>query len=342
MIMKEQMNMKKLFIIAISFIFMLGCLISDGLAQKKLAQTGFQFLSVGTDARATGMGEAYTTVEGSSASLFYNPAGMARIPNFVEVIASRTTWIADIDYITGSMAVRPWRGQYGVLGISFMAIDYGELQGTVVADNEQGFIETGNFSPSAYAVGIGYANDLTDRFAVGGQIKIVSQSLGNSIIPIGAADSKETTTKHYSEEVVAFDFGTLYKTGFKSLAFGMCVRNFAEEVKYEREGFQLPLTFKVGFSMNVMDFMPSFAKDHGFLLSIDAVHPRDFPEYLNIGAEYTFMKLLSLRGGYITQQDDYGLAAGFGVNVYGMNFDYSYTPFDIFEDINRFSVKFNF
>jgi hypothetical protein len=340
--MKEQGNMKKLFIIAISFAFVLGCLVTDGLAQKKLAQTGFQFLSVGTDARATGMGEAFTTMEGSSASLFYNPAGMARVPKLFEVVGSRTTWIADIEYLSGSMALRPWRGKYGVLGISFMTIDYGVLQGTVVADNEQGFIETGNFSPSAHAIGVGYANDLTDRFAVGGQVKLVSQSLGNSIIPVGAADSKVTTVKNYAEDVLAFDFGTLYKTGFKSLTFGMCVRNFSQEVKYEREGFQLPLTFKVGFSMNVLDFVPSLAHSHALNLSIDAAHPRDFPEYLNMGAEYLFLNKLALRAGYITQQDDYGFTAGFGLNLYGMGLDYSYTPFDVFQDINRFSVKFNF
>lgn len=335
--------MKKVFIITLAMAFIVGILFSEGMAQKKLAQTGFQFLSVGTDARATGMGEAFTTLEGSSTALFYNPAGMARIPNFFELIASRTTWIADIEYITGSMALRPWRGQYGVFGLSFMSVDYGELQGTVVADNEQGFIETGSFSPSAYAIGIGYANDLTDRFAVGGQVKWVSQVLGNSIIPVGNYDvTKQTTVKNYSETVLAFDFGTLYKTGFKSLAFGMCVRNFSQEVKYEREGFQLPLTFKVGFSMNAMDFVPSLAKDHALLVSVDAVHPRDFPEFLNIGAEYTFMKLLSLRAGYITRQDDYGMSAGFGLNIYNMHFDYSYTPFDVFKDINRFSVKFTF
>ncbi len=324
-------------------VFMMVSYVSEGLGQKKLAQTGFQFLSVGTDARATGMGEAYTTVEGSSGALFYNPAGMARLGGFLEVTASRTTWIADIEYVTGSMALRPWRGQYGVLGFSFMSVDYGELQGTMVADNEQGFIETGSFSPSSYAIGVGYANDLTDRFAVGGQVKWVSQALGESIIPVGNYDvTKETRRKSYREEVLAFDFGTLYKTGFKSLAFGMCVRNFSEEVKYEREGFQLPLTFKVGFSMNVMDLVPSLGKEHGLLVSIDAVHPRDFPEYLNIGMEYNFMKVLSLRGGYITRQDDYGLSGGFGLSVYGVQLDYSYTPFEVFRDINRFSVRFSF
>lgn len=54
---------------------------SSALSQDKLAQTGMQFLSVGTDARAVAMGEAFTTIEGRSSSLFYNPACMARTSN---------------------------------------------------------------------------------------------------------------------------------------------------------------------------------------------------------------------------------------------------------------------
>ena len=56
----------------IKLLFLLICfsfLTSSSFSQRKLAQTGFQFLSVGTSARATAMGEAFTTVEGSSASL---------------------------------------------------------------------------------------------------------------------------------------------------------------------------------------------------------------------------------------------------------------------------------
>ena len=119
--------------------------------KKKLAQTGFQFLSVGTDARATAMGEAFTTIEGSPMSLFYNPAGMARLSSFFEFSANRTTWIADIDYYSGSLAINPEQGRYGVFGLSFLFVDYGEIIGTVVAPNEQGFIETGNVSPNATA-----------------------------------------------------------------------------------------------------------------------------------------------------------------------------------------------
>jgi hypothetical protein len=333
--------MKRIIILSVSLFLAFGCLYSDVHAQKKLAQTGCQFLSVGTDARATAMGEAYTTVEGSSASLFYNPAGMARMNKTVEFTATQMKWIADINYVAGSMGFRPFHGRFGVIGVSFMSIDYGDLQGTRVADNDQGFEETGNFAPSAYTIGVGYANDLTDRFAVGGQVKYVHQDLGSSTIPLNNEAPYVTEEKDYAQSVFAFDFGTVYKTGFKSMVFGMSVRNFSREVKYEREGFQLPLTFKVGFSMNAMDFFPGLQKNHALLVSVDAAHPRDFPEYINVGGEYIFMKMLALRAGYVTAQDDYGFTAGFGVHTFGVAIDYSYMPFDVFDNVNRFTVRFN-
>lgn len=313
-------------------------------AQKKLAQTGFQFLSVGTDARATAMGEAFTTVDGTSSALFYNPAGLAGMKKMVDISFNTMEWIADIQYSSGTFAFNPQSGKFGVFGISFMTIDYGTFEWTKVADNQQGFedigTELGNPEPRAYLGGIGYANQLTDRFAVGGHVKYVYQYLGNSFIPIYTKTDTTMRLKKYSKDVIAFDFGTIYKTGFKSLEFGMTVRNFSEEVKYEREGFQLPLTFKIGFSIDAFDFLPKATKDHSLLLSIDAVHPRSFSEYLNLGAEYSFKDLLFLRAGYITAQDEYGLTTGVGFNLFGIGFDYSYVPFDAFDNIRRISARF--
>ena len=61
----------------------------------KLAQTGMKFLSFSPDARAAALGDAMTAKTGGAASLFYNPAGMARIEG-MNVTVGQTQWIADI------------------------------------------------------------------------------------------------------------------------------------------------------------------------------------------------------------------------------------------------------
>jgi len=317
----------------ISTLLALGMLAmaSHASAQKKLAQTGFQFLSVGPDARASAMGDAFTTVEGSVTSIFYNPAGMARLASSAELVVSHTNWIADIKHYSLGLAVAPWGARYGVFGISFQSVDYGEIQGTMVWPNPQGFVDTEIMRPSAIAVGIAYAQYLTDRFAVGGQIKYVAQSLGKSVIP------EEGVHKNVAS-AMAFDFGTVYRTGFKSLAFGMSVRNFSQEIKFEKEGFQLPLTFRMGVSMNMLDFLGSVPEGHSLLMVVDAVHPRSYPEFIRVGVEYTALSTLSLRVGYVTGQDEYGLTTGFGLRVSRLNFDYAYVPFGVFTRVHRFTA----
>lgn len=314
-------------------------------AEKKLAQTGFQFLSVPTEARASAMGEAFTTIAGNSSSIFYNPANLARTNSFMDAAISRNDWIADITYTAGSIAFNPFRGNYGTVGISVLSVDYGEFLGTVVdPTTEKGFMDTGTFAPSNFSVGLGYAKALTDRFSVGGQVKYVNQELGQSTLPVGEAAEGITTTVDNKVDVIAFDFGTVYKTGFKSFVFGMSVRNFSQEIKYQNEGFQLPLTFSIGASMNVMDFFEGLGNMHSLLVSIDALHPRSYSERLNIGVEYIFAGILALRAGYLYNYDERDITAGFGVQKEFGNrniaIDYAYTPFGVFDHVQRMTFRF--
>ncbi len=342
--------MKRIGLISATIVVVSGLFASGVFGQAKLAQTGFNFLSVGTDARATAMGEAFTTIEGSSTSLFYNPAGLAGINSFVDLSMSQAKWIADIKYLSGTVAFSPFEGRYGVIGVSFMSIAYGDFNFTQVAANEQGYRDIEAWpSPSAYVIGVGYGRALSNQFSIGGQVKYAHQSLGQSIVPVyktvvdASGTARQDTTlelRDYSVGTLAFDFGTLYKTGLKSLVFGVAITNFAPEIKYERESFQLPLSFKIGISMNLLDLVPGIGEDHSFHASLDAVHPRSYQEYLNIGGEYVFSKTIALRVGYITQHQDYGLTVGLGVQKAGIAVDYSFMPHKIFNNIQRFSVKF--
>ena len=330
-------------------IFFQTAFLSNAISQVKLAQTGFGFLDVSTDARATGMGEAVTTVGGTATSMFYNPAGVSGMSSFIEANLNQMNWIADINYYSGSIAFAPFDKKYGVIGLGFIKVNYGEFNFTKVAYNEQGYVDLSDYpEPYAFALQLVYAKELSDAFSVGGRVKFANQNLGNSLVTEYqqvTVDSVLTTDtsyvlKDYSLSVAAFDFGTIYKTGLKSLTFGMAISNFSREIAYERESFQLPLTFKFGISMDVIDFIPSISDYNKLIISIDAVHPRSYTEFLNIGSEYIFMKTFTLRAGYVTKQDDYGLTLGLGVNKFGFAFDYSYTSHKNFNNIQRFSFSF--
>ena len=307
---------------------------STAVAQKKLAQTGFQFLSVATDARGGALADAMTTAELQSAALFFNPAGMARMPGLVDVTATQNQWIADITHNAYSAAFRPAQGRYGVFGLTAMSVDYGEVQGTMVWNNAQGFIDTEMLRPSAFAVGVGYATALSDKFAVGGQAKYTGQHLGKNLVPVG---EDSLAVRKNLAFATAFDFGTIYQTGFESLVFGMSVRNFSNEIQYEKEGFQLPLTFRIGVAMDVWDLWDRTGP-HGLRVSVDAVHPRSYPEQVQVGMEYQWLETLALRLGYFGNRDEEQLTYGFGVEKFGVGFNYAYTPFGVFDQVQRFTI----
>ena len=322
----------------------IGLLTSLSFGQTKLAQTGFNFLSISSDARASAMGDAVNSLSGFSGAMSHNPGSMAGIPTLINSSFSINKWIADINYLSFSLIVSPASGDYGVIGFSVQSIDYGDVEGTMVdRNNPNGYVETGNISPTALAVGFGYSKMLNDKFGVGGRIKYAVQKLGESIF---MSDAGDVTTKKNKAEAIAFDFGTVYKTGIKSIAFGMSVTNFSKEVKYEEEGFQLPLLFTIGVSADIFDFVEMQGPSQSLLLSIDATHPRSHPEQVKVGVEYQFMKMISIRGGYISSNDESDFSFGVGlsttsldVSPVNLTVDYSYTPFGVFNNVQRFTAR---
>ncbi|MHB2154103.1 PorV/PorQ family protein [Calditrichota bacterium GD2] len=327
----------------IAFLILLVSLIHPLWAQKKLAQTGFQFLSVVPEARSAALANAMTTVSNNSSALWDNPAMLAEMSESFDLMITHNKWIADIKHHAMSVAFKPSTGQYGVIGFSFLIVDYGDVEGTIVANNEQGFLETGIIKPSAYSVGIGYAKALTNKFSVGAQVKYASQYLG-PVIEGYSINSAEVLTSEQETSVLAFDFGTFYRTGFRSLVFGMSVRNFSQEIKFSQEEFQLPLIFSIGFSANVMELLPVGVKTEALkdlLITMDAVHPRSYPEYIKTGLEYRFRKMLALRFGYYSRVDERSFTYGFGINLSKFAFDYAYVPFGVFDNVQRLTLKFS-
>ncbi len=310
--------------------------------QQKLAQTGMKFLAASLDPRAAALGDAVTAVSGGPEMMFYNAAGMARQDDFLAVSFGQMQWIADINYDQVALSLAPGGGRYGVLGFSVVSVDYGNLEGTIRADNDAGFIETGNFSPSAMAFGVAYARALTDRFQVGGQLKFVHQDLGPNVERFDETGSQVVVSN--SKNVKAYDFGVLYRTGFESMTFAFSARNFSSEVEYVDESFQLPLTLKIGVAMNVLDLTAmAGSNQHRLNLSVDAENPRDFSEQVKAGLEYVFMDSFSLRGGYAYPTDEQGISLGGGVSrtVRGMTVtaDYAYTEFGVFSEVHRFALR---
>jgi opacity protein-like surface antigen len=321
-----------------NLMFVLLLLPAVALGQEKLAQTGLQFLDVGFSPRAEAMGGAFVLAGNNADALFYNPAGIAKVNADYDLTLNRVQWFADINYNAVGATYRPFSGEYGVFGLSLINAGYGDFYGTrVAAGTREGYEDTGVFSPTAIAIGLGYGNQLNDRFSIGGQIKYVRQSLGSNMLTAGGSEKTNEVSG------LAFDFGMMYATGIKGFDFGMSIKNFATDFKYEQYSFEAPLTFRVGVSFRVFELMGMSDSNQDLLVVADAVHPRDSGEHLDMGAEYTFSKMVSVRVGYKLNYSEQGFTAGIGLNQdltskLNVRVNYGYGSFGIWSSVHRFSV----
>lgn len=302
---------------------------------KKVGQTGYQFLKVDANARAAAMGGAVTLAGHGAENMFYNPAGLALQTMGMDLVTNQTQWIGDISYI--SIGVSKQFGTLGTFGFSYQTADYGDIIGTQVADNEFGFVETGNVDVAASAIGVAYARSLTNKFSVGGHMRYASQKLGENEID-GELRANETSG-------FVWDFGTIFYPSENSFRFGMSIRNFSQEMIYEQYSFELPITFTIGAAADVFDLLGVDTKQT-LLLALDAIHPRDYTERVHLGLEYGMNDMLYFRTGHKFNYDSEGLSFGGGVKLslggFATHISYAMSQAGDFSPVNRISVSANF
>jgi len=340
-------------LITIQIIFLL--LTSAGFAQNnfetnvsKRGTVAAPFLTISQGARATAMGSAFVAIADDPSTIFWNPAGLARL-NQNGVVFDHTEWIADLKYNFGAATLNI--GSFGALGVSFITSDYGEMNVTTI-EEPNGTGET--FSVNDIAFSIAWAINLTDNFSIGFNPKVVYQSIWNM-----------------SDYAFAIDMGVLYNTPFKGVTLGMSISNFGSKMnidgntaivlhdpaedtdgnngripaELQTDSWDLPLGFKVGVSYNAIQ-----TEDHKLIFAVDASHPNNDYESINIGGEYVFNGIFAVRGGYKSlflqdSEESFTLGAGFRQNLVGninINFNYSYSDFGRLSEVQKFSVGINF
>jgi len=315
---------------------------------SKRGTTAATFLSIGQGTRATGMGSAFVALADDPSALYWNPAGIAKV-NGVGFIVDHTKWIADVDY--NFLGLTYNLGDYGSLGISFTSSNIGDMKVTTI-DQPEGTGET--FTANDASVGIAWAIQLTDNFAIGFHPKFVYQGIWKT-----------------SSTAIAIDLGVQYVTPFDGMILGMSISNFGTKMQLEgnsalvlydpdpnssgnngnipaylqTDEWELPLNFRVGVA-----YQPLKIDQHKVSLAVDALHLSDNYESVNLGGEYTFDDFFSLRGGYkslLLKDSEESFSFGAGIRQYllgnvSIQFDYAYQDFGRLNNIQKFSLSINF
>lgn len=307
---------------------------------NKTAQSTMNFLLVGTSPKAAALGEAFTSVGIGSESIFYNPSGLAVMQKQFDVVVNYTSWIADINYLSGGAAFN--LNEYGAVGLHLVTIDYGVINGTSLlfdSNDPLGYIDNGPVeNVGAYAIGLSYAKSISQQFSIGGTIKLAGQNLGRNVFFDGRQKENDAVQ-------LAFDAGVRYNTGYKGFVFGMSLRNFSSNIKREEIDEQLPLLFSMGASINLMEIINPKA-ENAVLFAADFLHQNNYSERVNLGIEYQPLDLIAFRVGYQTNRDLASWSAGIGLNQsvldYDLEINYSYSSFEIFDSVSRLSLYLAF
>lgn len=316
-------------------------------ATTKVGTSAAQFLKIGAGCRAAAIGGAYVAIANDASALYWNPAGLARLERN-ELILMHADWLAETNYNFGGV-VMTFGGS--ALGVFMTSLNYGEWDVTTI-DEPEG---TGEIMDAGdFALGASYARNLTDRFSFGFNVKYIRQDIW-----------------HMNAQSVALDVGTLYVTRFNGMRIGMSMANFGRKMDMggkdarvfhdvdpalsghneaitaylETDSWDLPLNFRVGLAMDVLPGDP-----FRWTVAIDALHPNDNNEAVNMGSELVWNDLIALRGGYKAlgrEDSEEGLTFGGGIQYpvtagTAVKIDYAYSDWGRLEYVHRFSMGLEF
>lgn len=331
----------------ITAVVLLTSLGSNLFAQSKTGTTVGQFTLIDPSARSAAMGGAGVTSTSEAMGSYYNP-GMLGTFGQSDVQFTYNAWFADISLSHFLAAIH--LGELGTAAISATQLSSGDIDVRTVEHP----LGTGErYSVNDLLIGLGYGFKVTDRFSFGVMVNYVSERIWHS------------STYNFGVNI-----GTLYQLSTDGLRIGASLVNFGTKNRYtgtdlkirydldptrygdnssipgevSTDDYSLPVVFRVGLGY------PLKVDDSNTLnLAIDALHPSDNSESLNLGAEWAYRKVLALRVGYqsLFQQDsELGLTVGSGIAWdglgYELRFDYAWASHDRLGSVQRVTLSFAF
>jgi len=292
----------------------------------RVGTTAANFLEIGFGSTGNAMGDAAVASVEDLSALYWNPG---RLPYMRQSEAQfmYQPWFADINTSFAGVGLKAQGIGYFALGLFQVA--YGDMKVTTMQQQDG----TGEFyTANDYAFSFSYGRKLAQWFAFGASFKYISQKIW-----------------HSSASAMAFDLGMVVDTDFFSptgnrsdgLTIGMSIANYGTRMKFDgmdlmqpidlypfeagnyayAEGqfktmeWELPLIFRIGAALH-----PVASAKHKLTVEVDALHPNNNSESVNVGAQYRYtipgFGDFFLRGGYkalFMVESHYGASFGAGL-----------------------------
>ncbi len=338
------MNVQKNMILAfvLSAMILIPCMLSA------VSQAAFLFLTIEPSARANGMGRAYSAVVDDAYAGWWNPGAMA-FNRKTQFAGNHSPWLQGAGGEANDMFYEyfGWNRYFegvGNLGFNVVWMDMGSQMQTDEFGNEIGEFHSFDVAGSA-----SYGYDvIPDHLGVGANFKLIYSYLGPGT---GQSDTEGSAFSF------AFDAGTKIKNLLMpGLDAALVIQNIGPNVTYvnQAQSDPLPLTFRAGLAYTVFDnpmnrFMIS-GEASKILANDDTVIERfvtgwdPFDETIYAaGAEYKYLDLISLRGGWFHDAAGKITGPSFGVGLqytfaeqYKFNVDFAMITGGELVDYNKF------
>ena len=313
-------------------------------AQSKVGTTIGQFTLIDPSAKSAAMGSAGATSSSEAFAAFYNPGALGSLTSS-DLQFSYNAWFAGIslNYAVGAFSL----GNLGIVSVMVTSLNSGDINVTTV-DQPLGTGE--KYTVSDLLLGLGYGIRVSDRFTCGIQVNYVSERIWHSSIA-----------------TFGLNIGTLYQLSGSGLRIGASLTNFGFKGRFDgtdirirydldptrygdnssipgevlTDEFSLPIVFRVGLGLPIV-----LDGANTVTVAVDALHPSDNSESINLGAEWEFQKTVALRIGYagLFQVDnEFGLTAGGGLEWDGLGylvrFDYAWAQHRILGSVQRVHTR---
>ncbi len=312
-------------------------------------------------ARASGMGGAHMTEAQGADAVYWNPAKLAHVEGraITGMHFSPVPDLTDDVYFEYAGYAQKSPSLEGGIGLNLMFLTYGKS----LATDEAG-LPIQEFNSWELGLGVGYGTALSDKFSVGGGVKVLTSQLSPEFDDL--EEGKGTTW--------AVDVGAhAQRIGPMGLRWGVGIMNLGPALKFIDNGSPnpLPLTFRTGIG-----FDPYVNETHRVTIAADMnkvlVRQRDEAGELkvdpswkaivtawsdesisneledaiyNAGVEYAFSRFIFLRTGWVQDKtgDITDYTYGIGVAYSSIRFDFAgYPQATGLDDVKRFSVSYDF
>ncbi|PKP23022.1 MAG: hypothetical protein CVU05_01205 [Bacteroidetes bacterium HGW-Bacteroidetes-21] len=287
--------------------------------EQRAGAAGASELLINPWARSSGWGGANTAGSKGLESAYLNIAGTA-FTKSTELLFCNTQWAVGTGININAFGLSQKLGDAGVLTLSMMSMNFGDIEITTVDMPEGGI---GTYRPVYSYITMGFAKEFSNSIYGGLAVKVINEKISD-----------------LSASGVALDAGIQYVTGLgknklgkrnsDNLKFGLAMKNVGPTMRFKGDGmsfrgivpatevimtveqrsadFELPALITIG---GMYDFMLApqvdtvagkITNNHRLSVALNFTSNSFTKDQFQLGVEYSFKEFLMFRSGFVYEK----------------------------------------